>query len=332
MSKKKTLFSGIQPSGTLTIGNYMGAFKQWIAMQDSHHCIFSVVDLHAITVKQNPEQLRNNIFDSIASLIACGIDPKKSILFVQSTVSEHTQLAWVLNCSTYMGELNRMTQFKDKSLRHKDNINLGLFAYPSLQAADILLYQTDLVPVGEDQKQHIKLYRDLANRFNTNYKPVFKLPEPIIPIQGARIMSLQDPLTKMSKSDPNMHSYISLQDSEDLILKKFKKSVTDSDSSIIFDKENKPGVANLLNLLSLATGTDIKTLENDFSGKGYGDLKIACADAFNQLLTPIQTEFKKIRQDHEFLSSIITDGKKRAEEIASKTIQSVYDALGLSFT
>lgn len=326
---KKTLFSGIQPSGSLTIGNYMGAFKQWLDMQQEYQCIFSIVDLHAITVQQDPDILRKNILDTLALLIACGIDTRTSTLFIQSTVPEHTELAWILNCYAYMGELSRMTQFKDKSTQHNNNINLGLFAYPCLQAADILLYKTDIVPVGADQKQHIELCRDIAMRFNKQHHNIFNVPRPYIPEQGDRIMSLQDPNKKMSKSDPSSLSYISLLDSPELIHKKLKKSVTDSEALIKYDQNDKPGVANLLTLLHLSNDTSIAELEQTFSGQGYGHLKSAVADSIIKLLSPIQKTFQEIRPDTTYLNGIIKNGQEKARETATQTIDDVKKAIGI---
>ncbi|NQY44140.1 MAG: tryptophan--tRNA ligase [Legionellales bacterium] len=327
-SNKKTLFSGIQPSGILTIGNYMGAFKQWVDLQKKYTCIFSVVDLHALTTMKDPIKLRENILDSVALLISCGLDPKQNIIFLQSTVYEHCVLAWILNCQTFMGEVNRMTQFKDKSANNKSNINLGLLAYPCLQAADILLYNTNYIPVGADQKQHIELCRDIASRFNKNYKEIFNIPEPIIPKVGNRIMSLQDPTAKMSKSDSNSNSYIGLLDDPDSIIKKFKKAVTDSDTHIKFNEQEKPGVSNLLNLLHLTTNNSIEEIEKNLSGKGYGALKKSTAESIIELLKPIQDNYYKIRSDKAYLNKIIESGRERAQIIAHKTISKVYDAIG----
>ncbi len=332
MTNKKTLFSGIQPSGLLTIGNYMGAFRQWVNLQNQYNCIFSVVDLHAITAIQDPQQLKSNILDSVALLIACGLEPEQNIIFVQSTVYEHCVLAWILNCQTFMGELNRMTQFKDKSAKNKDNINLGLLAYPCLQAADILLYNTSFIPVGADQKQHIELCRDIANRFNKNYEEVFTMPQPIIPTVGAKIMSLQNPLAKMSKSDNNTNSYIGLLDNTDLIMKKFKRAVTDSEANIKFDEEHKPGISNLIKLLHLATDTPIEEIEDNFYGKGYGVLKEKTAESIIELLKPIQDKYHQIREDQTYLSKIIDTGKDKAQAIAHDTITRVYKTIGLSLT
>lgn len=325
---KNTVFSGIQPSGELTIGNYMGAFRQWITMQAQHNCLFSIVDLHAITVKQDPKILQQNTIDCLALLIAMGIDPKQSIIFIQSLVPAHSELAWLLNCYTNIGELNRMTQFKDKST-NTNNINVGLFAYPTLQAADILLYKANLVPVGADQKQHLELCRDIAIRFNHQYGEVFTVPDPLIATTGAKIMSLQNPNKKMSKSDSSNFSYISLLDDTKLIEKKFKKSVTDSDNIITYDEQNKPGVTNLLNLLHLSSNISIDELLLEFHNKGYGELKLATASAITKLLIPIQEKFYDIKYDQKLLQDIIVDGAAKANIMANQTLQQVKNAIGL---
>ena len=272
MDGKKTIFSGIQPSGILTLGNYLGAVKNWVALQDEYDCYYCVVDLHAITVRQDPATLRRRTLDTMAILIASGIDPKKNVLYMQSHVSAHAELAWLLNCFTYMGELSRMTQFKEKSAKAGDNINAGLFTYPVLMAADILLYQADLVPVGVDQKQHLELTRDIAIRFNNIYGGVFTVPEPYIPKAGAKIMSLQEPEKKMSKSDENENAFISLLDPPDAIARKLRRAVTDSDGEIRYAEE-KPGVSNLLTIYSVLTGKTVAESEKDFAGQGYGVLK-----------------------------------------------------------
>ncbi|MCP4279436.1 MAG: tryptophan--tRNA ligase, partial [Alteromonas sp.] len=281
MSNKPVVLSGCQPSGQLTLGNYMGALKQWVSMQDDHDCLYMIVDLHAITVRQDPKQLAEACLDGLSLYLACGIDPQKSTLFLQSHVPEHAQLSWVLNCYAQMGELNRMTQFKDKSAKNENNINVGLYSYPVLQAADILLYQADKVPVGEDQKQHLELTRDIATRVNNLYGDVFRLPDPYIPDFGARIMSLQEPEKKMSKSDNNPNNFIGLLEDPKKLAKKIKRAVTDSDeqANIYFNPTEKPGVSNLLTLLSLATGKSIKELEPEYTDKMYGHLKGDVADA-----------------------------------------------------
>lgn len=327
---KSTVLSGIQPTGGMTIGNYIGAINQWRTMQNDNDCFFMMVDLHAITVRQEPAELRERILDGVALYTACGIDPDKSALFVQSHVREHAQLAWVLNCYTQMGELNRMTQFKDKSSKHSNNINVGLFSYPVLQAADILLYQADRVPVGEDQKQHLELTRDIATRFNNLYGDVFTIPDPQIPEFGARVMSLQDPTKKMSKSDENPNGYIMLLDEPKKIEKKLKKAVTDSDEQarIYFDTTEKPGVSNLLTMLSVATGKSIEALVPDYEDKMYGHLKKDTAAAVVEMIEPIQARFKEIRADQTELNRIMKLGAEKASEKAEKTLKSVYEAVG----
>jgi len=293
MSNKPIVLSGCQPSGQLTLGNYMGALKQWVSMQDDHDCLYMIVDLHAITVRQDPKQLAEACLDGLSLYLACGIDPQKSTLFLQSHVPEHAQLSWVLNCYAQMGELNRMTQFKDKSAKNENNINVGLYSYPVLQAADILLYQADKVPVGEDQKQLLELTRDIATRVNNLYGDVFRLPDPYIPDFGARIMSLQEPEKKMSKSDNNPNNFIGLLEDPKKLAKKIKRAVTDSDeqANIYFNPTEKPGVSNLLTLLSLATGKSIKELEPEYTDKMYGHLKGDVADAVVALLEPIQARY-----------------------------------------
>ncbi len=326
----QTVLSGIQPTGGMTIGNYIGAINQWRKLQDDHNSFFMLVDLHAITVRQEPEQLYNRVLDGIALYTACGIDPEKSSLFVQSHVREHAELAWVLNCYAQMGELNRMTQFKDKSAKNANNINVGLFSYPVLQAADILLYQADKVPVGEDQKQHLELTRDIATRFNNIYGDVFTIPDPYIPEFGARVMSLQDPTKKMSKSDDNPNAYIMLLDEPKKIEKKLKKAVTDSDEQarIYFDTEEKAGVSNLLTLLSVATEKSIDELVPAYEDKMYGHLKKDTAEAVVAMLEPIQARFREIREDQPMLDRIMKAGAEKASERAAKTVKAVYDAVG----
>lgn len=326
----QTVLSGIQPTGGMTIGNYIGAINQWLKLQNDHDSYFMLVDMHALTVRQEPEVLRSRVLDGIALYTACGIDPQKSSLFVQSHVREHAQLAWVLNCYAQMGELNRMTQFKDKSAKNQSNINVGLFSYPVLQAADILLYQADKVPVGDDQKQHLELTRDIATRFNNIYGDVFTIPEPYIPEFGARVMSLQEPTKKMSKSDDNPNGYIMLLDEPKKIEKKLKKAVTDSDEQarIYFDTTEKPGVSNLLTLLSVATGKTVEQLVPEYEDKMYGHLKKDTAAAVVSMIEPIQERFKQIREDQTELEKIMRSGAEKASEKAEKTLKSVYDALG----
>ncbi|MCE2570763.1 tryptophan--tRNA ligase [Motilimonas eburnea] len=327
---KPVVLSGIQPTGGMTIGNYIGAINQWLNLQQDHDCFYMLADLHAITVRQEPQALRDRVLDGVALYTACGIDPEKSALFVQSQVPEHAQLAWVLNCYTQMGELNRMTQFKDKSAKHANNINVGLFSYPSLQAADILIYQADKVPVGEDQKQHLELTRDIATRFNNLYGEVFKVPDPFIPQVGARVMSLQEPTKKMSKSDENPGAYIMLLDEPKQIEKKLKRAVTDSDEQarIYFDTTEKPGVSNLLTLLSVATGRSIADLVPEYEDKMYGHLKKDTAAAMVAMIEPIQQRFHQIREDQTELERIMKLGAEKASIRTEKTLKAVYDAVG----
>lgn len=327
---KPVVLSGCQPSGQLTIGNYMGALRQWVSMQDSHNCHFMLVDLHAITVRQDPQALRNATLDGLALYMACGLDPERSTLFLQSHVPEHSQLAWILNCYTQMGELNRMTQYKDKSQKQESNMNAGLFTYPVLMAADILLYNAHEVPVGNDQKQHLELARDVATRFNNIYGDVFKVPEPFIPQHGARIMSLQDPTKKMSKSDDNANNFIGLLEEPKKIAKKIKRAVTDSDEQarIYFNPEEKPGVSNLLTLLSGATGRSIDELVPEYEGKMYGHLKGDVADAVVAFLEPMQQRFHEIRSDEAMMNAVLAKGASKAREVAADTVRRVYDAVG----
>lgn len=330
MSNKPVVLSGCQPSGQLTLGNYMGALKQWVSMQDDHECLYMLVDLHAITVRQDPKQLAEACLDGLSLYLACGIDPQKSTLFLQSHVPEHAQLSWVLNCYAQMGELNRMTQFKDKSAKNENNINVGLYSYPVLQAADILLYQADKVPVGEDQKQHLELTRDIATRVNNRYGDVFKLPDPYIPDFGARIMSLQEPEKKMSKSDNNPNNFIGLLEEPKKLAKKIKRAVTDSDeqANIYFNPTEKPGVSNLLTLLSLSTGKSIKALEPEYTDKMYGHLKGDVADAVVALLEPIQARYAEIRADRAYLDDVMRQGAEKASARAAETLAKVYNAVG----
>lgn len=330
MSNKPIVLSGCQPSGQLTIGNYMGALRQWVAMQDSHDCLYMLVDLHAITVRQDPKALYEACLDGLALYIACGIDPSKSTIFMQSHVPEHAQLSWVLNCYAQMGELNRMTQFKDKSSKHSQNVNVGLYSYPVLQAADILLYQANEVPVGEDQKQHLELTRDIATRFNNLYGDVLTLPEPYIPQHGARVMSLQDPTKKMSKSDTNPNNIIGLLEEPKKLAKKIKRAVTDSDEQarIYYNVEEKPGVSNLLSLLSCATGESIDALVPQYEDKMYGHLKGDVADAVVALVEPIQERFHKLREDRAELDQIMKSGAERASQRGAATLAKVYEVVG----
>jgi tryptophanyl-tRNA synthetase len=328
--QKPIVLSGCQPSGQLTMGNYMGALRQWVDMQDHNDCLYMIVDLHAITVRQDPKALNQACLDGLALYLACGIDPEKSSIFLQSHVPEHAQLSWVLNCYTQMGELNRMTQFKDKSQKNASNINVGLYSYPVLQAADILVYQANKVPVGEDQKQHLELTRDIATRFNNIYGDVFTIPDPFIPESGARVMSLQDPLKKMSKSDDNPNNVIGLLDDPKKLTKKIKRAVTDSDEQarIYFDLAEKPGVSNLLSLLSCTTGQSVESLIPKYENKMYGHLKGDVAEAVVAMLTPIQAEYNRIRSDKNYLHAVLQASALKAREKASVTLAKTYEALG----
>ena len=325
-AKKKRIFSGIQPSGELTLGSYMGAIKNWVSLQDEYECIYCIVDMHAITVRQNPADLRRRSLNQIAQYIACGLDPKKNIIFIQSHVPQHAELSWILGCYTQFGELSRMTQFKMKSQQHADNITAGLFTYPVLMAADILLYQADLVPVGEDQKQHVELCRDIAQRFNGVYSDTFTLPEPFIPKLGARIMSLGNPESKMSKSDPDGCVY--LLDKPEDIQRKFKRAVTDCDAAVKFDKVNKPGVSNLLTIYCTATGKTMAEAEESFAGQGYGMFKPAVADAVIELMRPIREESERLMADKPYLESVYRDGAERAQYLARRTLSKVQRKIG----
>ncbi len=327
--KRPVLFSGIQPSGNLNIGNYIGAIRNWNKLQFDYDCLFSLVDLHTITVRQDPEELRKRCYDFLSLYIACGIDPKNNILFVQSHVPQHAELAWILNCYTYMGELSRMTQFKDKSQKAGKNINVGLFDYPVLMAADILLYDTKVVPVGADQKQHIELARDVALRFNKNYGDVFTIPEPFIPKakEGARIMGLQEPEQKMSKSDPNASNVIALLDDPKVLTKKIKRAVTDSGGEVCL-ADDKPGISNLLTIFSAVTDTSIEQLEADYRDVGYGKFKGDLAEAVVAFLEPIQQKFHAFRDDTTELDKILRHGAERARERADKMLRKVRDVVG----
>ncbi len=325
--EKKIIFSGVQPTGCVTLGNYLGALKNWAGLQYDYHCCFAVMDMHAITVRQDPAVLRRRSIEFLVQYMACGIDAEENLLFFQSHVPTHAELAWVLDCNTYMGELSRMTQFKDKSAKHADNINAGLFTYPSLMAADILLYQTDLVPVGSDQKQHLELARDLAVRFNHYYGETFKVPDAFIPKEGARIMSLQDPTAKMSKSDPNENGFISILDTPEAIMRKCKRAVTDSDSEIAA-RGDKPGVTNLLNIYAAVTGTTVAGAEHEFSGKGYGAFKQAVGEAVVETLRPVRERYDKLIKDKAYIESVYKHGAERAYAISNRTLQKVYRKVG----
>ena len=330
---RPTVLSGIQPSGRLTLGNYLGAIKNWLPLSKDYDCHYMLVDLHAITVRQDPTILRERCYEFLALYIACGLDPKDNVLFVQSHVPAHSQLGWILNCYTQFGELGRMTQFKDKSAKHADNINAGLFGYPVLMAADILLYNAAQVPVGDDQKQHLELTRDIANRFNNIYanidKPVFTVPEPMIPPVGARIMGLQDPTGKMSKSDDAETNALYLLDSPDVIVRKIKRAVTDMDGVVRFDIAAKPGVSNLLSILAATTGKTVTALEAEFEGKQYGAFKGAVADAVVECLKPVQAKYAELREDRDGLRAVLKDGAERASARANATLKRVHDVLGL---
>ena len=327
---KKRVFSGIQPTGAFTLGNYLGAVRNWPLLQDEYDCIYCVVDQHAITVRQTPAELRKKTYEAAAMLLASGIDPQKSLLFIQSHVPQHSQLAWVLSCNAQFGELSRMTQFKDKSAKHADNINTGLFTYPVLMAADILLYGTHYVPVGGDQKQHVELARDIAQRFNNAYSDTFVLPEPMIPKVGARIMSLQEPTKKMSKSGANEKSFVLMTDSADVIMKKFKSAVTDSDGVVRFDVENKPGISNLMGIYSVMTGKTMADIEKEFDGQGYGTFKTAVAESVITTLKPVQDEYNRILADKAYLEATLKDGAQKAQYVANKLVNKVYRKVGFA--
>ena len=324
---KKIIFSGIQPSGILTIGNYLGALRNWVSLQDDYDCIYCVVNMHAITVRQVPADLRRHTYEALAVYLAAGIDPEKSIIFVQSHVPAHAELAWVLNCNTMFGELSRMTQFKDKCVKNANNINAGLFTYPTLMAADILLYQAALVPVGQDQKQHVELTRDIAERFNGLYGETFTIPEPYIPKTGMRIMSLSDPGHKMSKSDSNPNSYVAILDGRDDIIKKFKRAVTDSDSCVRY-AEGKDGINNLISIYSCLTGKSFDDIEREFDGHGYGDFKLAVGETTADALAPLREEYARLIADKAYLEQIMKSGAESALRIASRTMRKVYKKTG----
>lgn len=327
MENKKLIFSGIQPTGTFTLGNYIGAIRNWGPLQDEYNCIYCVVDMHAITVKQDPVKLRQSTMNSYALLMACGIDPEKSILFIQSHVKTHAELSWVLGCNTQFGELSRMTQFKDKSQRHPDDINSGLFTYPVLMAADILAYNADLVPVGVDQKQHLELARNIAQRFNQRYGDFFTMPEPYIPKVGAKVMSLQDPTKKMSKSDENPNAVILILDDKDTIIRKFKRAVTDSEAEVCY-RDGKDGINNLMTIYSSVTGKDFAAIESEFAGQGYGDFKLAVGEAVADHLEPVRTEFARISQDKAFLKKCYTEGAEKALRYSQRIVSKVYRKVG----
>lgn len=328
MDGKKTLYSAIQPTNNLTIGNYVGAITNWLKLQEEYDCYFAIANMHAITVRQDPAELRRKTLDLLALYIACGIDPAKCCLYVQSHVPAHAELCWVLNTFTYVGEMERMTQFKDKSARHAENVNMGLMDYPVLMAADILLYQAQYVPVGEDQRQHLEIARDIAQRFNNAYSPTFTVPEGLFLKVGAKINDLQDPQKKMSKSCENPNGSIFLSDDRDTVIRKFKRSVTDSGSEIIYDPENKPGVSNLLTIYSVFAGKSISEAEADFSGKGYGDFKLAVGETVADRLAPLRAEQARLIADKEYLDSVLKAGAERAAHTAGRTLSKVYKKIG----
>lgn len=327
MENKKLIFSGIQPTGTFTLGNYIGAVRNWGPLQDEYNCIYCVVDMHAITVRQDPVKLRQNTLNSYALLMACGIDVEKSILFIQSHVKTHAELNWVLCCNTQFGELSRMTQFKDKSQKHPDDINAGLFTYPSLMAADILAYNADLVPVGVDQKQHLELARNIAQRFNQRYGDFFTVPEPYIAEIGAKIMSLQEPAKKMSKSDENPNACILILDDKDTIIRKCKRAVTDSEAEVVY-RDGKDGINNLMTIYSSVTGKDFAAIEAEFAGKGYGDFKLAVGEAVADHLEPVRSEFARLSQDKAYLKECYTAGAEKALRYSQRVLSKVYRKVG----
>ena len=330
MDEKKIMLSGIKPSGDLTLGSYLGAIKNWAERADQFDCYYFMADLHTITVRQNPADLRRRTLEQLAQYIACGLDPEKNTLFIQSHVHQHAELGWVLGCYAMFGELSRMTQFKDKSAKNAENINGGLFTYPSLMAADILLYQADLVPVGDDQKQHVELARNIVQRFNGIYGDVLKMPEPYIPKVGARIMSLTNPAAKMSKSENDDPGRVTLMDEPAFIMKQFKRAVTDSDTEncVRYDAENKPGVANLMTIYSAVTGKSYEEIEREFAGQGYGKFKPAVGEAVVELLRPIREEAQRIMQDKAYLEGVYRAGAEKASYAAEKTLRKVYKKVG----
>ena len=324
---KKVLFSGMQATGNLTLGNYLGAMKNWLTLSDEYECFYSVVDLHSITVRQDPAELRKRARNLLTLYIAAGLDPQKNCIYYQSHVSGHTELSWILNCFTYMGELNRMTQFKDKAAKHADNINAGLFTYPVLMAADILLYQADVVPVGKDQLQHLELTRDIAQRFNAIYGDVFTVPEPYLGKTGAKVMSLQEPTKKMSKSDENPNASIYLMDDKDTIIRKFKRAVTDSEACVRYS-ENQPGIMNLIDIYSACTGKSVADIEKEFDGKGYGDFKLAVGESVADILMPIHARFDELSKDKAYIDSVIKENADKANYYATKTLRKVQKKVG----
>ena len=327
IDNKKVLFSGMQATGNLTLGNYMGALKNWITLADEYECFYSVVDLHSITVRQDPAELRKRARNLLTLYIAAGLDPVKNCIYYQSHVSGHAELSWILNCFTYMGELNRMTQFKDKSAKNADNINAGLYTYPVLMAADILLFQSDVVPVGKDQLQHLEITRDIANRFNGVYGDVFTVPEPYIGKVGAKIMSLQDPEKKMSKSDDNLNASIYLMDDPDTIIRKFKRAVTDSYACVRYSDE-QPGIKNLMDIYSVCTNKTSAEVEKEFDGRGYGEFKLAVGEAVVSVLKPVQDRYEDLQKDKSYIDQIIKDNGEKAGYYANKTLRKVQKKVG----
>ena len=327
---RKILYSGMQATGKLTIGNYIGALKNWVNLHEDYDCFFGVMDLHSLTVRQNPTEFKQNARRIYTQYVAAGLDPKKNCIYFQSHVSAHAELGWVLDCFTYMGELNRMTQFKDKSAKHADNINAGLFTYPALMAADILLYQTDLVPIGSDQKQHLEICRDIAERFNNIYGDVFTIPEGYFPKAGARIMSLAEPTKKMSKSDENVNATIYLVDDRDTIIRKFKKAVTDSDAEVRCDVASKPGVSNLMEIYGVVTDKTMDEVAKEFEGKGYGDFKLAVGEAVADMLAPFHERCAELEKDKIYINECIKENAEKASYFANKTLRKVHKKLGLT--
>lgn len=326
---KKIILSGIQSTGRLHLGNYLGAIDNWVKMQEEYNCYYMIANLHSLTIRNNPEELKKNTLKIIALYVAAGLDPEKNTIFIQSQVKEHAELSWILNCYTYMGELSRMTQFKDKSLKHADNINAGLFTYPVLMASDILLYKANLVPVGEDQKQHLEITRDIAQRFNKLYGETFIIPEPYIRKSTARIMGLQDPTSKMSKSSTNVNDVIFLDDEPEVIMNKIKKAVTDSENIVKYDVENKPGISNLMCIYGAITGKNEKEIEEEFAGKGYGAFKTAVGEKIIERLKPVQEKYKELLKNPEYIEEIYTKGARKARELASKTLEEVKSKIGI---
>lgn len=327
MNDKKVLFSGMQATGNLTLGNYLGALKNWVNLSDEYECFYSVVDLHSITIRQDPAELRRRARNLLILYIAAGLDPKKNCIYYQSHVSGHAELSWILNCFTYMGELNRMTQFKDKASKHTDNINAGLYTYPVLMAADILLFQADVVPVGKDQLQHLEITRDIAQRFNNIYGDVFTIPEPFIGKQGAKIMSLQDPAKKMSKSDENLNGSIYLMDDPDTIMRKFKRAVTDNEACVRYSEE-QPGVKNLIDIYSTCQNKTPEEVEKEFAGKGYGDFKAAVGESVVDVLKPLQERVAQLQKDKTYIDEIIKENAQKADYFATKTLRKAQKKVG----